>query len=163
MRRLYQTVFPGDSEYQAPPPRFNRPRRRHGAKSNGSEDSDYRPPKIGALLLELRDSLERAAQCRLSLEERGFPRERWLEVVKDVDPHLRFMGRRQILDVLVDHLHSEGVAIPRRRLAHQVALQGAATLARVQYAITVNLRNGNLSRFPNNRIGLAAWKKEGCE
>jgi hypothetical protein len=117
-----------------------------------------RPPKFGGVLLDLRDSLALAEQCRRVLKGKDFSGQRWLEIVKDVDPDLRFMARLQILDAIVVYLQSAGKPVNRETLARDMAMQKVATLERIQQRINTSLRSGKLALFPDHKIGLPEWK-----
>jgi hypothetical protein len=88
----------------------------------------------------------------------GYSQSRWQEIVKDVDPELRFLLRPQILDAIITRLQSIGEPVSRQLLVRDLNAQGAGVVQRIQQAITVNLRSGNLVLMPENEIGLLAWK-----
>jgi hypothetical protein len=115
---------------------------------------------VGAVLLDLRDALRQAERCRLALLRLGFSRQRWQEIVRDVDQEQRFLLRPQILDAIVTHLLSVGEPVNRPELVRTLNLQGAGTMQRIQQAITLNLRSGNLTLHAGNMIGLPALKKK---
>src|SRR5580765_5900608 len=71
---------------------------------------------VGAVLLDLRDALRQAERCRLALLRLGFSRQRWQEIVRDVDQEQRFLLRPQILDAIVTHLLSVGEPVNRQEL-----------------------------------------------
>jgi predicted XRE-type DNA-binding protein len=123
------------------------------------DSGKHEPPRIGAVLLELRNALMRAERCRRFLEQQDFSQERWMEIVSDVDSDLRFMVRPQILDAIVKHLKNAGQPVRRRVLVRDLAVLKVSTLERVQQAITTSLRSRKLALFPNNSIGLPEWKR----
>ncbi|HEY2495795.1 MAG TPA: hypothetical protein VGK24_01895 [Candidatus Angelobacter sp.] len=112
---------------------------------------------VGVILLELHHALRTAERCRVTLRQLGYSQKRWQEIVKDVNPELRFMLRPQILDAIISHLQSGGKPVSRKMLARILNLQGAGQLMRIRQAITANLRSGNLKRFGENKVGLPAW------
>ncbi|HEY7403661.1 MAG TPA: hypothetical protein VIB39_09080 [Candidatus Angelobacter sp.] len=113
---------------------------------------------VGELLLDLRDALQRAQRCRLALQGLGYSHKRWQEIVRDIDPDLRFALRPQILDAILSHLQGAGKPVNRKALTRILHMQEVGTLQRIRQAITLNLRSGNLLLYPGNRIGLPAWK-----
>ena len=121
----------------------------------------YRPPKIGAVLLDLRDALVTAERCRRALGKRQFSLERWLEIVRDIDPNLRFMVRPQILDAIVTYLQSAQEPPSRKVLVHELALQGVGTMGQIDHAMANHLRSGKLLRFADDTIGLPPEKQKG--
>jgi hypothetical protein len=118
-----------------------------------------RAARIGPVLLELRNALRRAERCRRVLKRFGFSEQRWLEIVKDVDPNLRFMVRPQILDAIVTHLLSVGEPVGKEELAHKLFAERVESLERIRQSITVSLRSRKLANWPHNKIGLPEWKK----
>jgi len=116
---------------------------------------------VGALLLDLRNALQQAERCRLALRDLGYTHERWQEIVKDVDPELRFILRPQVLDAIVVYLQSVGKPVKRQTLIRSLNTQGAGTLQRIQQSITIHLRAGNLVLFPGKKIGLPVWMDRG--
>jgi hypothetical protein len=112
---------------------------------------------VGVILLELHHALRTAERCRITLRQLGYSQKRWQEIVKDVNPELRFMLRPQIVDDIITHLQSTGKPIDRNALAERLNLQGSGHLMRIKQAITTNLRSGVLKRFGENKIGLPAW------
>lgn len=114
---------------------------------------------IGQLLLDLRDALQRAQRCRWALQRLGYSDKRWQEIVRDVDPELRFALRPQMLDAIISHLQSVGKPVNRRTLARVLHLQAAGPLQRIRQTITLNLRSGNLTLCPGDKVGLPSWKK----
>jgi hypothetical protein len=80
---------------------------------------------IGALLLDLRNALQQAERCRLALKALGFSQARWQEIVRDVDPEMRFALRPQILDAIITYLQSVGGPINRQELVRDLNAQGA--------------------------------------
>ena len=113
---------------------------------------------VGAVLLDLQSALKKAERCRIQLRQMGYSEKRWQEIVKDVNPELRFMLRPQILDAIIIHLRSVGHPVNRKTLAQSLHVQGAAPLVRIKQTITVHLRSGNLKLFGGNKIGLPGWK-----
>jgi len=113
---------------------------------------------VGALLLDLRNALQQALRCRLALKALGYSQARWQEIVRDVDPDLRFVLRPQILDAIVTHLQSVGGPVHRQELVRDLNAQGAGIPQRIKQSITQNLRSGTLLLFPGNKVGLPAWK-----
>jgi hypothetical protein len=116
---------------------------------------------IGPLLLELRDALRRAERCRIALFRMGYSRKRWLEIVNEVNPELRFVLQSQMLDPIVTYLKSVGKPVNRSRLSRELYAQAAGPIQRIRQSITVNLRSGNLTLYPGNRVGLPDWKTTG--
>lgn len=113
---------------------------------------------VGAVLLDLRNALQQAERCRLALKALGYSQARWQEIVRDVDPELRFALRPQILDAIVTHLQSVGEPVKRQALVRDLNAQGAGIPQRIKQSITQNLRAGNLTLYKGTRIGLPAWK-----
>jgi hypothetical protein len=113
---------------------------------------------VGALLLDLRNALQQAEHCRLALQALGYSHTRWQEIVRDVDPDLRFVLRPQILDAIITHLQSVGVPVHRQELVRDLNAQGAGIPQRIKQSITQNLRSGALVLFSGQKIGLPAWK-----
>ena len=112
---------------------------------------------VGVILLELHHALRTAERCRVTLKQLSYSQKRWQEIVKDVNPDLRFMLRPQILDDIITHLQSVGKPVSRTALARRLTSQGSGHLVRIKQAITANLRSGNLKRFGENKIGLPGW------
>jgi hypothetical protein len=130
-----------------------------GRRKTRKSDDDGRPGrrgenKFGALLLELRDALEKAARCRRELQDRGFPKRRWLEIVRDVDPHLRFMVRPQLLDSILIFLEDAGEPVNRESLVTELNAQEAGPRERVRQVIDQSVKSGKLVLHPDNKIGL---------
>src|SRR5256885_6865252 len=117
--------------------------------------------RVGAVLLDLRNALRRAERCRQTLSEMGYSSQRWQEIVKDVDPELRFMVRPKMLDTIISYLQSAGEPVSRASLIHELGAQRAGSLQRIRQSITVNLQCGNLLLYPENKIGLPNWKGKG--
>lgn len=115
---------------------------------------------VGPLLLDLHDALHRAERCRLALLSLGYSREHWQEIVRDVNPELRFVLSPRLLDRTITYLESVGRPLSRKSLTRALHLQGAATLQRIRQSITSNLRSGNLAHFPGYKVGLPAWKEK---
>ncbi|HEX3585211.1 MAG TPA: hypothetical protein VH024_04410 [Candidatus Angelobacter sp.] len=114
---------------------------------------------VGALLLDLRNALQQAERCRLALKTLGFSQARWQEIVRDVDPDLRFALRPQVLDAIIMYLQSVGQPVHRQELVRTLNAQGAGIPQRIKQSITQNLRSGYLMLYPGNKIGLPDWKK----
>ncbi len=114
---------------------------------------------IGAILLDLRNALRRAERCRRSLSELGYSPQRWQEIVKDVDPELRFMVRPKMLDTIITYLRSADEPVGRDSLVQDLSLQTAGPLRRIRQTITANLHNKNLVLYDGNRVGLPEWRK----
>ena len=134
-----------------------RERRKEPEVSLGSEDSPL-ASNVGAVLLDLRNALQKAERCRLALKALGFSPLRWQEIVKDVDPELRFVVRPQILDTVITHLQSVGEPVDRHELVRDLNAQGAGIPQRIKQSITHGLRSGHLMPYSGNKIGLPAWK-----
>lgn len=120
------------------------------------------PPaaSVGELLLELRDALHRAQRCRLVLQRLGYSHRQWQEIVKDIDPELRFALRPQVLDAIISHLQGTGKPVNRNALTRLLHTQQVGSLQRIRHVITLNLRNGNLLLHPRNKIGLPAMEEQ---
>jgi hypothetical protein len=116
---------------------------------------------VGVLLLELDRALRTVERCRLALRRLGYSQKQWQEIVKDVDPELRFMLRPKILDYIITYLQSTGHPVNRKKLAKALDAQGAGTVMKIKQTITNNLRNGNLKLFALNKIGLPTWTIKG--
>ena len=114
---------------------------------------------IGALLLDLRNALQQAERCRLALKALGYPQARWQEIVRDVDPEMRFALRPQILDAIIMYLQSAGEPVHRQQLLRDLIARGAGIQQRIKQSIAHNLRSGYLVPYPRNKIGLPDWKK----
>jgi hypothetical protein len=115
---------------------------------------------VGPILLDLHDALHRAERCRLALLSLGYSREHWQEIVRDVNPELRFVLSPQLLDRTLTYLESVGRPLSRKSLTHALHSQGAGPLQRIRQSITLNLRSGNLAHFPGFKVGLPAWKEK---
>ncbi|HET9166756.1 MAG TPA: hypothetical protein VFP11_12220 [Candidatus Angelobacter sp.] len=115
---------------------------------------------VGPLLLDLQSALQRAERCRLALVSLGYSREHWQEIVRDVNPELRFVLSPRLLDKTITYLESVGRPLSRKSLTRALHLQGAGTLQRIRQSLTSNLRSGNLAHFPGYKVGLPAWKKK---
>lgn len=114
----------------------------------------------GPVLLDLHNALQRAERCRVALLNLGYSREHWQEIVRDVNPELRFVLSPRLLDRTITYLESVGRPLSRKSLTRALHLQGAGTLQRIRQSITSNLRSGNLAHFPDYKVGLPDWKKE---
>lgn len=108
----------------------------------------------GKLLLDLRDALHRAKRCRVALSGLGYSREEWQEIVKDIDPELRFVLRPQLFDAILVYLESVGKPVSKAALVRALFALGTGTPQRIRQSITLNLRCGNLRPYPGNKIGL---------
>ena len=126
--------------------------------SNQVPTGQTRVANVGPILLELRDALRRAERCRMALFHMGYSRKRWLEIVNEVNPELRFVLKSQMLDPIVTYLKSVGKPMNRSRLSRELYAQAAGPMQRIRQSITVNLRSGNLTLYPGNRVGLPDWK-----
>lgn len=115
---------------------------------------------VGAILLDLRNALRRAERCRRALSNLGYSPQRWQEIVKDVDPELRFMVRPKMLDAIIIYLRSVGEPVSRNSLVHDLSTQAAGDLRRIRQSITANLLSKNLVMNADNKIGLPEWKKK---
>lgn len=112
--------------------------------------------KIGTVLLDLHDAIRRAQQCRQTLHAAGISRKEWLEIVQDVDPGMRFLARPQMLDVIVALLEKAGKPLDRAVLVRALLLQGGSS-RQVRYAIHGYLRDGSLTLYQGDKIGLPEW------
>ena len=113
---------------------------------------------VGAVLLDLRNALQQAERCRLALISLGYSQTRWQEIVKDVDPELRFVLRPQILDAIITHLQSIGQPIDRQELVRDMNAQGAGIPQRIKQSITHGLRSEHLTLYLGSKVGLPEWK-----
>lgn len=114
----------------------------------------------GPLLIDLHNALQQAERSRLALLSLGYSREYWQEIVRDVNPDLRFVLSPRLLDRTITYLESVGRPLSRKSLTRTLYLQGAGTLQRIRQSITSNLRSGNLAHFPGYKVGLPAWKEK---
>jgi hypothetical protein len=112
--------------------------------------------KIGTVLLDLHDAIRSAQQCRQTLYALGVSRKEWMEIVEDVDPDLRFLARPQELDIIVAVLEKAGKPLGREALARRCLVQGGSS-RQVRYCIHRYLRNGRLTLYPGDKIGLPEW------
>lgn len=115
------------------------------------------PPKIGATLIKLRNALLQAKKCRQALEQQNFAKERWMEIVTEVDPKIRMMVRSQILDAVVQHLERVGKPVERGILVRDLSARKVGTAERIRQAVIMGLRAGILTLGPGNRVGLSEW------
>lgn len=115
---------------------------------------------VGPVLLDLQGALQRVERCRVALFRLGYSRQHWQEIVRDVNPELRFVLGPRLLDRTLTYLESVGRPVSRKSLTHALHSQGAGPLQRIRQSITSNLRSGNLAHFPGYKVGLPAWKKE---
>lgn len=116
--------------------------------------------RIGALLLDLSNAVRRAERCRRKLNDLGYSPRRWQEIVKEVNPELRFMVRPKMLDAIIACLRDAGEPVDREALVRQLNSQGAGALQRIRHSITGNLRSGDLAIYPGRKIGLPRWRKK---
>lgn len=116
--------------------------------------------RMGAVLLDLSNAIRRAERCRLILRSMGLSERRWQEIVKDVDPALRFMVRPQMIDAIITHLESAGEPVSRDLLVRELSEQGAGVPERIRHSITANLRSRKLVLHPDNKIGLPPRRKK---
>jgi hypothetical protein len=112
--------------------------------------------KIGTVLLDLRDAIRHAQQCRLALHALGISRKEWQEIVQDVDPDMRFLARPQMLDEIVALLDKAGEPLDREALIRTLLMQGRSS-RQVRFCIQGYLRNGSLVLYRGNKIGLPEW------
>jgi hypothetical protein len=112
--------------------------------------------KIGAVLLDLHDAIRSAQQCRQTLHTLGISRREWMEIVEDVDPDLKFLARPQELDVIVALLEKAGKPLERAALVRALLVQGG-TSRQVRYCVHRYLRNGRLTLYAGDKIGLPEW------
>jgi hypothetical protein len=117
-----------------------------------------RAERIGDLLLDLHQGLRKIEECRRELKDLGFSRERWQEIVNDVDPELRFAMRPKLLDEIVKYLESAAEPVRRDVLVRELAAQGGGLVLRVRQSVAAHLRGKSLALFPGDRIGLPEWK-----
>ena len=108
------------------------------------------------MLLDLHDAIRSAQQCRQTLHALGISRKEWLEIVQDVDPDMRFLARPQLLDVIVALLQKAGKPLGREALVRTLLVQGGSS-RQVRYCIHGYLRNGSLTLFRGDKIGLPEW------
>lgn len=112
--------------------------------------------KIGTVLLDLHDAIRSAQQCRQTLHALGVSRKEWMEIVQDVDPDLRFLARPQVLDAIVELLEKVGNPLERAALVRMSLVQGGSS-RQVRYCIHRYLRNGILTLYRGDKIGLPEW------
>ncbi len=117
-------------------------------------------PCVGAVLLDLRNALRRVERCRRALSAAGYSRQRWQEIVNDVDPESRFMVGPKVLDAIISYIRSAREPVSKELLVHELSTQGAGPLRRIRQSITANLRNRKLVLYPGNKIGLPGWSKK---
>jgi hypothetical protein len=86
----------------------------------------------------------------------GYSPEQWQEIVKEVDPELRFMVRPKTLDAIMEYLRSEGKPVARASLVTVLSGRRIAEARRIRQSITANLHNQKLVRY-GNKIGLPGW------
>jgi hypothetical protein len=110
--------------------------------------------KLGTVLLDLRSGLLKIERSRRALTEYGLSQRRWLEIVKDIDPNLRFLVRPQVMDAIVVYLESVDGPVERTQLVNEMAARGVGTWERIRQIIRMNLQNGKLKLLAENKIGL---------
>ena len=115
---------------------------------------------VGPVLLTLRNALQQVEQCRIALKAMGYSHKRWLEIVHDVNPELRFVLHPKMLDSIIAYLKGVNKRVHRNKLAHDLYAQGVGPLQRIRHSITTNLRSGKLTLDSRNKVGLPAWKKK---
>lgn len=113
--------------------------------------------KIGTVLLDLHDAIRSAQQCRQTLHALGISRKEWMEIVQDVDQDLRFMARPQALDVIVALLEKAGKPLERETLVRTLLEHGGSS-RQVRDCIYGYLRNGSLTLYRGDKIGLPEWR-----
>ena len=113
---------------------------------------------VGAILLHLRNALRQAERCRLALSRLGYSRQRWQEIVNEVDPELRFMVRPKTLDTIIAYLRSEGEPVDREALVGALSAQRPGEARRIRQSITASLHNQKLLLYGVDRIGLPEWR-----
>lgn len=112
--------------------------------------------KIGTVLLDLHDAIRNAQQCRQTLHALGVSRKEWMEIVQDIDQDLRFMARPQALDVIVALLETAGKPLERETLVRTLLEHGGSS-RQVRDCIYAYLRNGSLTLYRGDKIGLPEW------
>jgi hypothetical protein len=137
-----------------------RARRKQLPIANQNLHGQARIANIGLLLLELRDAIRWVERCRIALFRMGYSQKRWLEIVNEVNPELRFVLQSQMLDPIITYLKSVGKPVDRNRLARELYAQAVGPIQRIKQSITTNLRSGNLTLHSGNRVGLPAWKSK---
>lgn len=115
---------------------------------------------VGPVLLTLRNALQQVEQCRIALQAMGYPQKRWQEIMRDVNPELRFVLQPKMLDSIIAYLKSVDKRVHRNKLARDLYAQGIGPLQRIRQSITTNLRSGNLTLDSRNKVGLPEWKKK---
>jgi hypothetical protein len=131
-----------------------------GRREPASQRGACRGTKIGTVLLDLRDAIRSAQQCRQTLTVLGVSRREWLEIVQDVDPEMRFLARPQALDGIVALLEKAGEPVSRETLIRKLLLQGAGSSRQIRYCIHVYLRIGVLTVHRGDKISLPEWDTE---
>jgi hypothetical protein len=109
------------------------------------------------VLLDLRDAIRYAQQCRRTLKDLGVSRKKWLEIVQDIDPGLRFLARPQMLDEIATLLEEAGKPLGREALVQELLAQGAGSSRHIRNCIHAYLNNGNLTLYQGDKIGLPEW------
>ncbi len=112
--------------------------------------------KIGSVLLDLHDAIRSAQQCRQTLHALGISQREWLEIVQDVDPDMRFLARPHGLDAIVAILQKAGKPLDREALVQMLLVQGGSS-RQVRYRIHGYLRDGRLTLYRGDKIGLPEW------
>lgn len=112
--------------------------------------------KIGTVLLDLHDAIRSAQQCRQTLHALGISQKEWMEIVQEVDPDMRFLARPRGLDVIVALLQKAGKPLDREALVQTLLVQGGSS-RQARYRIHRYLRNGSLTLYRGDKIGLPKW------
>jgi hypothetical protein len=112
--------------------------------------------KIGTVLLDLHNAIRNAQRCRQALHALGISRKEWQEIVQDIDPDMRFLARPQVLDVIVALLEKARKPLDREALVRTLLLQGRSS-REVRDCIHGYLRNGSLTLYRGDKIGLRKW------
>ena len=124
-------------------------------------EKEMQQGRIGMVLLDLRSAILKAERCRRNLALYGLSERRWLEIVKDIDPNLRFMARPQLMDAIVVYLESAGHTVEKAQLVREMANRGVGTPERIRQVIRFNLQNGKLKLSPDSKIGLTKRLRKG--
>lgn len=131
-----------------------RKRRRAPGDDSARRERELQEGRIGEVLLDLRSALLKAQRCRVTLTRYGLSHRRWLEIVRDIDPNLRFMARPQEMDAIVVYLESAGRPVEIEQLVTEMSGRGVATIERIRQIIRFNVQTGKLKRHGDGRIGL---------
>lgn len=116
-------------------------------------------PKLGRVLLDLRNGLRQVERCRRALKSMGFPKSRWIEIVQAVSPELRFAANPSMMDAIIVHLEAAGEPMGRENLVYELRTRGAGQMEHVRRCITAGLRRETLVLLPGNKIALSRWMK----